>query len=231
MLIAGLVVTFFWLIGFAVAIWINLNEAMILTLNEWGDFLAGSFAPLAFLWLVIGYFQQGRELRLSREALIMQAAELKNSVVQQEQLVLVTREEIEVAKGEYLRKVTAEKKLAQPLFLLKSSFSSAKDENNKIIGIDIGNFGRAILDVRISLIALRNEIRIDIDSCYDRFEKWDHESVKYVQLLVASSCVGNVDFVGLQVDYIDDLGDEESQVLSFKLNEVLNVLSMKASGF
>ncbi|MBI2728750.1 MAG: hypothetical protein HYX42_21120 [Polaromonas sp.] len=26
--------------------------------NEWGDFLAGSFAPLAFLWLVLGYLQK-----------------------------------------------------------------------------------------------------------------------------------------------------------------------------
>lgn len=32
-------------------------------LNEWGDLLAGLFAPLAFLWLVVGYFQQGQELR------------------------------------------------------------------------------------------------------------------------------------------------------------------------
>jgi len=35
-----------------------------LKLNEQGDFLAGVFAPLAFGWLVLGFFQQGRELKL-----------------------------------------------------------------------------------------------------------------------------------------------------------------------
>ena len=30
--------------------------------NEHGDFFAGLFAPLAFLWLVIGFIQQGEEL-------------------------------------------------------------------------------------------------------------------------------------------------------------------------
>lgn len=33
-------------------------------LNEVGDFLAGVFAPLAFFWLVIGFFQQKKELSL-----------------------------------------------------------------------------------------------------------------------------------------------------------------------
>ncbi len=38
--------------------------------NEVGDFLAGVAAPLAFLWLLVGYFQQSREIR-------NQVAELK----------------------------------------------------------------------------------------------------------------------------------------------------------
>ncbi|WP_437880874.1 hypothetical protein [Pseudomonas sp. LRF_L74] len=52
-------------------------------INEVGDFLAGAFAPLAFLWLVLGFFQQGEELRNSNEALKLQASELRNSVDQQ----------------------------------------------------------------------------------------------------------------------------------------------------
>jgi hypothetical protein len=34
-----------------------------------GSFLAGVFAPLAFLWLVLGFYQQGVELRLQAEEL------------------------------------------------------------------------------------------------------------------------------------------------------------------
>lgn len=40
-----------------------------LKLNEAGDFLAGVFAPLAFLWLVLGFLQQGKELRAQIEEL------------------------------------------------------------------------------------------------------------------------------------------------------------------
>ena len=47
--------------------------------NEWGDFLAGTFAPLAFLWLVLGYLQQGQALRQNTEALKLQAHELRLS--------------------------------------------------------------------------------------------------------------------------------------------------------
>jgi len=32
--------------------------------NELGDFLAGFFSPLAFLWLVLGYYQQQKEIKL-----------------------------------------------------------------------------------------------------------------------------------------------------------------------
>jgi hypothetical protein len=38
-------------------------------LNEWGDFLAGVFAPLAFGWLVYGYYLQREELVLQRREL------------------------------------------------------------------------------------------------------------------------------------------------------------------
>lgn len=45
------------------------------SLNEFGDYLAGSFAPLAFLWLMIAVFIQSRELREQRDALEAQLAE------------------------------------------------------------------------------------------------------------------------------------------------------------
>lgn len=61
----------------------------------WANFLSGIFAPLAFLWLVLGFFQQGDELRNSAEALRLQGEELRASVEQQEQLVRVTREQLE----------------------------------------------------------------------------------------------------------------------------------------
>lgn len=63
------------------------EELILLKLNEIGDLAAGVFGPVAFLWLVLGYIQQGRELKLSSEALRMQAEELKELVRGQNQLV------------------------------------------------------------------------------------------------------------------------------------------------
>jgi hypothetical protein len=54
--------------------------------NEFGDFLAGVFGPLFLLWVVLGFLQQGEELKYSREALLLQAKELKASVEAQKNM-------------------------------------------------------------------------------------------------------------------------------------------------
>lgn len=45
--------------------------------NDLGNFLEGAFAPLAFLWLVIGYFLQQKELQSNTAALRAQALALE----------------------------------------------------------------------------------------------------------------------------------------------------------
>ena len=67
-------------------------------LNELGDFLAGAFGPLAIAWLILGFFQQGKELQQSTEALQLQAKELNNSVQQQERMAKVTSEALAFEK-------------------------------------------------------------------------------------------------------------------------------------
>ena len=52
-------------------------DVFALKLPELGDFLAGAFAPLAFAWLVYGYFMQASELRLQRRQLAAQHRELR----------------------------------------------------------------------------------------------------------------------------------------------------------
>ena len=44
------------MLGIAAFIWFRNSDASEMNLNEWGDFAAGAVAPLAFFWLVIGYF-------------------------------------------------------------------------------------------------------------------------------------------------------------------------------
>lgn len=66
------------------------DAAEQMNLNEWGDFLAGAFAPLALGWLVIGYFQHGHELRLNTRALRLQQEDLKRQAEEISRLVDAT---------------------------------------------------------------------------------------------------------------------------------------------
>lgn len=50
-----------------------------LAANEWGDYLAGVFAPLAFFWLVAAVFVQSKELAEQREELRLTREEFKHN--------------------------------------------------------------------------------------------------------------------------------------------------------
>ncbi len=80
----GVLVTISWILVLAVYIsgavgWLNLGKVPIDTL---GSFLEGSFAPLAFLWFVLAYFSQQKELAQNTEALKLQSLQMKRSVEQ-----------------------------------------------------------------------------------------------------------------------------------------------------
>ena len=80
----GLTVTFLYLILMALYINAEVGWQLFVTLQveRMGSFLEGAFAPLAFLWLVIGYFLQKKELRQNTEAMKMQFVEIQRSAEQ-----------------------------------------------------------------------------------------------------------------------------------------------------
>lgn len=71
-----------------------------LSANEWGDYLAGVFAPVAFLWLVVTAWiqsdelrEQRRELQETRNVLTEQAKEAKRQAEYiQQQTILLSEE-------------------------------------------------------------------------------------------------------------------------------------------
>ncbi|MBT8102814.1 MAG: hypothetical protein KJO95_07575 [Gammaproteobacteria bacterium] len=67
----GIAITAVWIAGGAwyVATEISTDPTQRLSLSVVGSFLEGAFAPLAFLWLVLGLFIQQRELANNTEAL------------------------------------------------------------------------------------------------------------------------------------------------------------------
>ena len=80
----GLALTAAWLLLGALYVSTTIGWAKVgdLPADILGNFLEGAFAPLAFLWLVIGYFLQHRELEQNTDALRAQAIEIKRTAEQ-----------------------------------------------------------------------------------------------------------------------------------------------------
>lgn len=79
--------------------------------DELGTFFEGAFAPLAFLWLVIGYFLQKNELEQNTLALRAQAEEIQRqaeqAVIQSEKLTASefhARQEVFLQIAEHVRR-------------------------------------------------------------------------------------------------------------------------------
>lgn len=120
--------------------------------NELGDFFAGAFGPVAFFWLVLGFFQQGAELKNSVETLKLQATELKNSVEQQRELVLVSREQIELDRETILNQREQYHREMNPVFVVSRNGGQATGLG-RMFRISILNKGEMASDVSISIMS------------------------------------------------------------------------------
>lgn len=106
-----------------------------LKLNEKGDFLAGVFSPLAFLWLVYGYLQQGQELKLNTQALTMQAEELaisntslKKQVEEMEKSVKAQQDMFELAEKQYNDSMVEKSEASKPkLTFISQKFNETRN--------------------------------------------------------------------------------------------------------
>ncbi|WP_025804641.1 hypothetical protein [Pseudomonas chlororaphis] len=129
-----------WLIGG------RIHTLQTMGLNEVGDFLAGAFGPVAILWLILGFFQQGIELRQGTEALLLQAKELQSSVEQQKELVAVTREQVN-AELEAASEAKSQRTRAIRPFLVPSGGGGSHSGNEHELNFTIKNLGAPISHV------------------------------------------------------------------------------------
>ncbi len=65
----GLLLTIVWLV-FAGFIFFSKSSIAEISVNELGDFLSGFISPVAIIWLVYGYIQQGYELASQKQEYI-----------------------------------------------------------------------------------------------------------------------------------------------------------------
>lgn len=80
-LVLAMTITFFWL-GFGtfyLGVYIGWSEFFEQPLESLGSFFEGAFAPLAFLWLVVGYFLQQKELSENTKVIQKQHIEMQKS--------------------------------------------------------------------------------------------------------------------------------------------------------
>jgi hypothetical protein len=115
--VLGLALTFVYLAGAAVIIAHGDVSLAALKANELADFLAGVFAPLAFLWLVLGFFLQRQELSHSSAALWLQSEELAKSVEHQRELAEQTRRQVDAELQAAKRAMDEAEARAQPLLI------------------------------------------------------------------------------------------------------------------
>ena len=80
-LLFGVAATILWLTLCLVYVFrvIGWGEFKSQGIDALGDFLQGAFAPLAFLWLVIGFFIQQKELASNARAIRLQYVEMKRT--------------------------------------------------------------------------------------------------------------------------------------------------------
>jgi hypothetical protein len=127
-----------------------------LTANEWGDFLAGVFAPIAFLWLVATVWIQSDELRAQRKELSLTRAEFKaNRVVMSEQAKEAKRqaEFIEMQTQIFSEEANARKQQEQltSFTILMDRFIRHGRENHDKVGFRLLNHTMNLI------VGIRNE--------------------------------------------------------------------------
>lgn len=175
----------------------RLPEIKAMPPNNIGDFLSGIFGPLAILWLVLGFFQQGIELRQNTKALDLQAQELQNSVEQQRSLVDVSRKqmeaEIEAVRFERERQAIA----SRPQFVFHGvggMFTGGKGTYTSMVK----NLGNTATDVVFTF-----EPEIEVSSIKKVFS-WTHGEERRLEWCYKTLQAEGI--IDLSVSYIDAAG-------------------------
>ncbi len=140
--LGGLAVTFVYqiLMAMYIASEVGWLEFTRLSVERMGSFLEGAFAPLAFLWLVIGYFLQKKELRQNTDAMKMQFIEIQKSAEQAvAQTEAIARTELHQRRESFLK--VAEVVRAQLGHIVGMLYLSSQMAEANETGIDESKLG------------------------------------------------------------------------------------------
>ena len=158
----AIAITVIWLGGIGLT-WIFGSLKSPESLNELGDFLTGVFAPIAFLWLILGYIQQGKQLDQNTKALEQQEKALQLQIDEMKEGVKQQAELVNIQKTQY----EEQQNLLEPRFIISDAevFNvlgrevEKNFENNHLLNsnenvfvkviFNLINFGEEVFDLKI----------------------------------------------------------------------------------
>ena len=154
----GIAATFVYILGFIAFLWGFANgPGSDFGWNEAGDFFAGAFAPLAFIWLVVAVFLQKSELEAQRETLEQQMEELKLSREElklNREMLAEQGRELKVQSDSLARQVAVLDETAKFQLIneqLENLLKRAKPEMNKFVYM-VGNSRTSAFSFQSNLI-------------------------------------------------------------------------------
>ncbi|WP_286999187.1 MULTISPECIES: hypothetical protein [Comamonas] len=197
----GVVVTAVYLLLLGLLLYAKWPQLITLELNELGDFAAGAFGPLAFLWLILGYMQQGDELKQNTDALRLQAEELAKNVMQQEALVALGQQQLEREKQQVQDERDRQAAAARPKFEL----SVVRD------AYEIDGWTR--LEIRVQNVgAICSHMRVNSDTRGLHVTLEPHASINHTWWVIAQgSATEPFEVFDFSISYLDIAGSAGSQ--------------------
>lgn len=212
----GVVTTVIYLLSVVLFQWEKLGELDNLELNNFGDFLAGAFGPLAIFWLVLGFFQQGAELRNSVKSLDLQTKELTESVKQQKELARISNEQFQLQEKEFNTTIQRLGESTQPRFVVSylgyGDIAASAWDNPKYVRLRhqfaFANVGGTACEV---------EMRLghgDLEPESGPIVIWPQFKIhnRYVELYASDT---HGDAIQLVLNYKDAIGNQHTAEFSF----------------
>lgn len=193
----GILVTVLYCFGLYFIFDVRICDLKALKLNELGDFLAGSFGPLALFWLILGFIQQGFELKQNTDALRLQAEELQNSVVQQRELVKVTEKQFKASLDQLNHEREMQRKTQIPIIV---HFGTGKTRSGgvTIYNIRFRNVGKTATKILFSVDQIVERLHPS------EFTTWESGGKIETAMTFPNSLVH--DCTILTISYIDSVG-------------------------
>lgn len=173
-------------------IW-HADHSKPMALNEVGDFLAGAFSPIAFLFLYLGYRQnsealriQGEELKANTRALELQINEMQASVLEQKVMSDLLKTELEEKHNSVMPILDASCKLGSnsnptkdgddTIYYLKFTLVNIGSHDVRNIKLDLGDrleFSSDLITTKesISFTEKLNQAEIDFFKSGKDFER------------------------------------------------------------